>query len=53
MVKATQMGCVYVTNLRLMNSSFRPTLVKMNNYFEARLMVLSQKVDFKEGRLGI
>ena len=50
--KATQMGCVYITYMRLMNSSFCLIWARMN-HFEPRLMLLSQKVHSKVFRLTI
>ena len=44
--KATQMGCVQVSYLRLTSSKFCGIFARMN-YFEAHMMALSQKVDSK------
>ena len=57
MIKAIQMGCVYATHLRLTNSSFGLIWARIY-YFEARLMVLLQKVDsmrsggYKESKMA-
>ena len=46
------MSCVYVTYVRLTNSTFCLIWATMN-HFEARMMVLSQKVDSKVLRMAI
>ena len=51
-VKATQMDCVYVTYFRLTNFSFYLIWARVN-FFEVRLMVLSQKLNSKVLRMAI
>ena len=51
--KATQMGCVYVTYLRLTNSSFFFLIWVRMNHVEVLLVVLSQKVDSNILRMAI
>ena len=52
LLKATQMGCVYVAYSRLTHSSFYLIWDRMN-HFEMCLMILSQKVHSKVLRVAI
>ena len=51
-IKATQMGTVNVTYFRLTNCSFCLIWARMN-FFQARLMVFTKKVDSKVLRMAI
>ena len=51
-VKATKMGCAYVTQLRLTDSRFCILCVRMNP-FKAKLMVSSRGVDSKVLRMTL